>query len=47
MKPDGVWQAIDIQRAGLCDLLTGLGDDQWRQPSLSARTGPSATSPPT
>lgn len=36
MKADGVWQAIDTQRADLCDLLTGLDDDQWRQPSLCA-----------
>jgi uncharacterized protein (TIGR03083 family) len=36
MNPDQVWQAIDTQRADLCDLLTGLDDDQWRQPSLCA-----------
>ena len=36
MNPDGVWQAIDAQRAGLCDLLADLGDDEWRQPSLCA-----------
>lgn len=36
MTPDQVWQAIDTQRANLCDLLADLGDDQWRQPSLCA-----------
>jgi uncharacterized protein (TIGR03083 family) len=36
MSPDQVWQAIDTQRVGLCDLLTDLGDDEWRQPSLCA-----------
>jgi uncharacterized protein (TIGR03083 family) len=36
MNPDGVWQAIDTQRAGLCDLLAELGDDEWLQPSLCA-----------
>ena len=36
MNRDQVWQAIDTQRADLCDLLAGLGDDQWRQPSLCA-----------
>jgi uncharacterized protein (TIGR03083 family) len=34
MNRDQVWQTIDTQRADLCDLLTGLDDDQWRQPSL-------------
>ena len=36
MNRDQVWQAIDAQRADLCDLLADLGDDQWRQPSLCA-----------
>jgi uncharacterized protein (TIGR03083 family) len=36
MNPDQVWQAIDTQRAQLCDLLAALGDDEWRQPSLCA-----------
>jgi uncharacterized protein (TIGR03083 family) len=36
MNSDGVWQAIDTQRAGLCDLLADLADDEWRQPSLCA-----------
>ncbi|MFI7543462.1 maleylpyruvate isomerase family mycothiol-dependent enzyme [Actinoplanes sp. NPDC049599] len=36
MTPDQIWQAIDAQRARLCDLLTDLGDDQWRRPSLCA-----------
>jgi uncharacterized protein (TIGR03083 family) len=34
MNSDQVWQVIDTQRADLCDLLAGLDDDQWRQPSL-------------
>ena len=36
MNPDGVWEAIDTQRGGLCDLLADLGDDEWRRPSLCA-----------
>jgi uncharacterized protein (TIGR03083 family) len=36
MNPDRIWQAIDTHRAALCDLLTDLDDDQWRQPSLCA-----------
>jgi uncharacterized protein (TIGR03083 family) len=36
MNPDGVWQAIDTQRAALCDILADLGEDEWRQPSLCA-----------
>jgi uncharacterized protein (TIGR03083 family) len=31
---DEVWQVIDEQRRGLADLLEGLSDEQWRQPSL-------------
>lgn len=34
MNEDQIWQAIDTQRAQLCDLLADLDDDQWRQPSL-------------
>ncbi|RSM43453.1 hypothetical protein DMB66_53375 [Actinoplanes sp. ATCC 53533] len=34
MNEDQIWQAIDTQRARLCDLLAELDDDQWRQPSL-------------
>ena len=34
MNADQVWQAIDTQRANLCDLLADLSDDEWRQPSL-------------
>jgi uncharacterized protein (TIGR03083 family) len=29
-----VWRVIDAQWAGLADLLAGLTDEQWRQPSL-------------
>ena len=36
MNTDQIWQTIDSQRAQLCDLLTTLDDDQWRQPSLCA-----------
>lgn len=36
MNPDRIWQAIDTHRTALCDLLTDLDDDQWRQPSLCA-----------
>jgi uncharacterized protein (TIGR03083 family) len=36
MNTDQIWQAIDTQRAGLCDLLAALGDEEWRQPSLCA-----------
>ena len=36
MNPDGVWQAIDTQRAALCDVLADLGEGEWRQPSLCA-----------
>jgi uncharacterized protein (TIGR03083 family) len=36
MNRDQIWQTIDTQRARLCDLLTDLDDDQWRQPSLCA-----------
>jgi uncharacterized protein (TIGR03083 family) len=36
MNPDQIWQAIDTQRARLCDLLGDLSDDEWRQPSLCA-----------
>lgn len=34
MNPDQIWQAIDTQRANLCDLLADLTDDEWRHPSL-------------
>ncbi|WP_344739476.1 maleylpyruvate isomerase family mycothiol-dependent enzyme, partial [Pseudonocardia halophobica] len=34
MDPDQVWQVIDAQRRCLADLLEGLSDEQWRQPSL-------------
>jgi uncharacterized protein (TIGR03083 family) len=36
MNTDQIWQAIDTQRAALCDLLADLGDEEWRQPSLCA-----------
>jgi len=36
MNPDQVWQAIDTQRAEVCDLLDGLGDEDWARPSLCA-----------
>jgi uncharacterized protein (TIGR03083 family) len=36
MTTDRIWQAADAQRAALCDLLAGLGDDDWRRPSLCA-----------
>jgi len=36
MSTDRIWQATDAQRAALCDLLAGLGDDDWRRPSLCA-----------
>jgi uncharacterized protein (TIGR03083 family) len=36
MNHDQVWQAIDNQRADLCDLLAGLDDEQWHRPSLCA-----------
>jgi uncharacterized protein (TIGR03083 family) len=34
MDRDGVWQAIDSERASLADLLDDLSDDEWRHPSL-------------
>ncbi|WP_433502607.1 maleylpyruvate isomerase family mycothiol-dependent enzyme [Pseudonocardia halophobica] len=34
MDPDQVWQVIDAQRRSLADLLEGLSDEQWQQPSL-------------
>jgi uncharacterized protein (TIGR03083 family) len=34
MNEDQIWQAVDTQRTRLCDLLTDLDEDQWRQPSL-------------
>ena len=34
LDPDGVWRAIDAQRSALADLLGGLSDDEWCQPSL-------------
>lgn len=34
MNEDQIWQAVDTQRARLCDLLAALDGDQWRQPSL-------------
>jgi uncharacterized protein (TIGR03083 family) len=33
---DQIWQVIDDQRRSVAGLLTGLSDDQWRQPSLCA-----------
>jgi len=36
MNPDQIWQAVDRQRAALCDLLADLGDEEWRRPSLCA-----------
>ncbi|MCU7729359.1 maleylpyruvate isomerase family mycothiol-dependent enzyme [Actinoplanes sp. KI2] len=36
MNTDQIWQAVDAHRAGLCDLLAGLGDDEWRRSSLCA-----------
>lgn len=36
MNHDEIWQAVDAQRAGLCELLTGLGDEEWARPSLCA-----------
>jgi len=36
MNADRIWQATDAQRAALCDFLAGLGDDDWRRPSLCA-----------
>jgi uncharacterized protein (TIGR03083 family) len=36
MNRDQVWKVIDAQRGSLADLLDGLSDDQWRQPSLCA-----------
>ncbi len=34
MDEDAVWSAIDTQRLWVADLLEGLHEDQWRQPSL-------------
>jgi uncharacterized protein (TIGR03083 family) len=34
VNPDQIWQAIDTQRADLCDLLADLNDDEWCQDSL-------------
>jgi uncharacterized protein (TIGR03083 family) len=34
LSPDLAWQAIDDHRVRIADLLDGLTDDQWRQPSL-------------
>ena len=34
MNTDLIWRAADAQRAALCDLLAGLGDDDWRRASL-------------
>jgi uncharacterized protein (TIGR03083 family) len=33
---DTLWGHIDAQRAALCDLLAGLDDEQWAEPSLCA-----------
>lgn len=34
MNIDQAWQAIDAQRIAVCDVLSVLSDDEWRQPSL-------------
>jgi uncharacterized protein (TIGR03083 family) len=34
MHTDEVWKAIDSQRTRVADLLDGLADDEWDQPSL-------------
>jgi uncharacterized protein (TIGR03083 family) len=36
MNRDQIWQAIDVQRTNLTDLLEHLADDEWLQPSLCA-----------
>jgi uncharacterized protein (TIGR03083 family) len=33
---DEIWRVIDGQRTALADVLVGLSDDEWRQPSLCA-----------
>jgi uncharacterized protein (TIGR03083 family) len=33
---DQVWQVIDAQRRGVADLLDGLSEQEWSQPSLCA-----------
>src|SRR6478609_829695 len=34
MDDDEVWAVIDLQRGRTADLLEGLSDEEWRQPSL-------------
>lgn len=34
MNTDQIWAVIDVQRAGLADLLDGLTAQQWTSPSL-------------
>ncbi|UWP86336.1 maleylpyruvate isomerase N-terminal domain-containing protein [Dactylosporangium fulvum] len=34
MNRDEIRQAVDAQRRDVADLLEGLTDDEWRQPSL-------------
>ncbi len=34
MDSDTLWGHIDSQRWALCDLLAGLNEEQWQQPSL-------------
>jgi len=36
MNRDEIWQVIDAQRRAVADLLDGLDDQQWREPSLCA-----------
>jgi uncharacterized protein (TIGR03083 family) len=36
MSPDAVWAAVDLERAGLADLLDDLTADEWSHPSLCA-----------
>jgi uncharacterized protein (TIGR03083 family) len=36
MDVDGIWQAIDHERAGLADLFDDLSPAEWSQPSLCA-----------
>ncbi len=34
MNPEYVWDVVDAQRRVVADLLSGLADEQWREPSL-------------
>jgi uncharacterized protein (TIGR03083 family) len=36
LDPEQVWQVIDAQRRGVADLLDGLSEQEWSQPSLCA-----------